>query len=139
MRPGETVYVNASSRSAASSGATSQWWERNLSATLPERAIRRLEHRGITVYVSGLSNGLAIEEKPETGERLIKRKTLQINFVRPTDDKRPQITDIVPDDANGPAEKWIYRTVSSVKACEARETTSALNSPTRWSVKRWTM
>ena len=24
-------------------------------------------------------------------------------------------TDIVPDDQNGPAEKWIYRTVSSIK------------------------
>ena len=46
-----------------------------------------------------------------TGEKLIKRKTLQINFLRPTDDNRPQVTDIVPDDANGPAEKWIYRTV----------------------------
>ena len=68
-----------------------------------------------TVYVSGLSNGLAIEDKTDTAERLIKRKTLQINFLRPTDDAKPQITDIVPDDANAPAEKWIYRTVSSVK------------------------
>lgn len=67
-----------------------------------------------SVYVVGLSNGLAVEETP-TGERLIKRKTLQINFLRPTDDNRPQVTDIVPDDANGPAERWIYRTVSSVK------------------------
>jgi hypothetical protein len=67
-----------------------------------------------TVYVLGLSSGLAIEETP-TGEKLIKRKTLQINFLRPTDDNRPQIGDIVPDDVNGPAERWIYRTVSSVK------------------------
>jgi hypothetical protein len=67
-----------------------------------------------TVYITGLSNGLAVEETP-TGERLIKRKTLQINFLRPTDDKRPQVTDIVPDDQNGPAERWIYRTVSSIK------------------------
>lgn len=66
------------------------------------------------IYVSGLSNGLAIEETP-TGERLIKRKTLQINFLRPTDDKRPQVGDIIPDDLNGPAERWIYRTASSVK------------------------
>ncbi len=67
-----------------------------------------------SIYVVGLSNGLAVEETA-TGERLIKRKTLQINFVRPTDDNRPQITDIVPDDSNGPAEKWIYRTVSTFK------------------------
>lgn len=67
-----------------------------------------------SVYVTGLSNGLAVEETP-TGEKLIKRKTLQINFLRPTDDNRPQIGDIVPDDQNGPAERWIYRTVSSVK------------------------
>jgi len=67
-----------------------------------------------TIYVTGLSNGLAVEETA-TGEKLIKRKTLQINFLRPTDDNRPLITDIVPDDLNGPAERWIYRTVSSVK------------------------
>lgn len=66
------------------------------------------------VYITGLSNGLAVEETP-TGEKLIKRKTLQINFLRPTDDKRPQVTDIIPDDINAPAEKWIYRTVSSIK------------------------
>lgn len=66
-----------------------------------------------SVYITGLSNGLAIEEKGT--EKLIKRKTLQINFVRPTDDLRPRITDIVPDDINSPAEKWIYRTVSTVK------------------------
>jgi len=67
-----------------------------------------------SVYVLGLSNGLAVEETP-TGEKLIKRKTLQINFLRPTDDAKPQIADIVPDDQNGPAERWIYRTVSTVK------------------------
>jgi hypothetical protein len=67
-----------------------------------------------TIYVAGLSNGLAVEETA-TGEKLIKRKTLQINFLRPTDDKRPQVGDIIPDDLNAPAEKWIYRTSSSVK------------------------
>lgn len=68
-----------------------------------------------SVYVSGLSNGLATEEL-KTGEKLIKRKTLQINFIRPTDDNRPQVVDIRPDDANGPAEQWIYRTTSVAKA-----------------------
>jgi hypothetical protein len=68
-----------------------------------------------SVYVTGLSNGLATEEL-RTGEKLIKRKTLQINFVRPTDDNRPLATDIRPDDALGPAEAWIYRTTSVAKS-----------------------
>jgi hypothetical protein len=68
-----------------------------------------------SVYIVGLSNGLATEEL-RTGEKLIKRKTLQINFVRPTDDNRPQITDIRPDDSVGPAEQWIYRTTSVAKS-----------------------
>jgi hypothetical protein len=68
-----------------------------------------------SVYIVGLSNGLATEEL-RTGEKLIKRKTLQINFTRPTDDNRPQVTDIRPDDAIGPAEQWIYRTTSVAKA-----------------------
>jgi hypothetical protein len=68
-----------------------------------------------SVYISGLSNGQAREEL-KTGEILIKRKTLQINFVRPTDDNNPVITDIRPDDTNGPAEQWIYRTSSVAKA-----------------------
>jgi hypothetical protein len=67
-----------------------------------------------SVYISGLSNGLATEEL-RTGEKLIKRKTLQINFIRPTDDNKPVITDIRPDDTNGPAEQWIYRTTSVAK------------------------
>ncbi len=71
-----------------------------------------------SVYISGLSNGLAKEEMRATGETLIKRKTLQINFIRPTDDNKPLITDIRPDDANGPAEQWIYRTASLTKALE---------------------
>ena len=67
-----------------------------------------------SVYISGLSNGLPPEQLP-TGELLIRRKPLQINFVRPPDDNRPEITDIRPDEANGPAHKWIYRTSSKVK------------------------
>ena len=55
-----------------------------------------------------------------TGEKLIKRKTLQINFIRPTDDNNQKVTDIRPDDANGPAEQWIYRTTSVAKAIGGR-------------------
>ncbi len=65
-----------------------------------------------SVYITGLSNGLATEEL-KTGEKLIKRKTLQIKFIRPTDDNRPQITDIRPDDSAGPPEEWIYRTAGT--------------------------
>ena len=68
-----------------------------------------------SVYITGLSNGQAREEL-KTGEILIKRKTLQINFVRPTDDNRPVVTDIRPDDANGPAEQWVYRRSSVAPA-----------------------
>lgn len=67
-----------------------------------------------SVYVTGLSNGLATEPT-KGGEVLIKRKTLQLNFIRPTDDNRPDITDIRPDDATGPAEQWIYRTASKIR------------------------
>ena len=68
-----------------------------------------------SVYVVGLSNGQATEEL-RTGEKLIKRKTLQINFIRPTDDNKPIVTDIRPDDTNGPAEQWVYRTTSVARA-----------------------
>jgi hypothetical protein len=67
-----------------------------------------------SVYITGLSNGLAVEEMP-TGERIIKRKTLQINFVRPTDDQRQRTGDIIPDEAGGPAEQWIYRSASVIR------------------------
>jgi hypothetical protein len=46
---------------------------------------------------------------------LIKRKTLKIDFLRPTDDNKPEINDIRPDESNGPAETWIYRTTGELK------------------------
>ncbi len=67
----------------------------------------------LTVYVTGLSNGLAVEESA-SGERIIKRKTLQINFVRPTDDARQRTGDIIPDESAGPAENWIYRSATII-------------------------
>ena len=72
-----------------------------------------------SVYITGLSNGLATEEKkvPPADKvvTLIKRKTLKIDFLRPTDDNKPDIGDIRLDDANGPAETWIYRTTGELK------------------------
>lgn len=67
-----------------------------------------------SVYITGLSNGLAVEESA-TGERIIKRKTLQINFVRPTDDQRQRTGDIIPDETAGPAERWIYRSATIIR------------------------
>lgn len=64
-----------------------------------------------SVYVTGLSNGLARAETD--GGEIISRKTLQLDFSRPTDNARNQITDIRPNDNNGlGAEKWIYRPAS---------------------------
>jgi hypothetical protein len=75
-----------------------------------------------SVYVTGLSNGLATEQqKVPPGDEvitLIKRKTLKIDFLRPTDDNRPEITDIRPDEADGPAETWIYRRTGELKKRE---------------------
>jgi hypothetical protein len=71
-----------------------------------------------SIYITGLSNGLSIEEAANN-DKLIKRKTLQINFLRPTDDSKPQLGDIISDDINSPAERWIYRTVSAIKPTAA--------------------
>jgi hypothetical protein len=73
-----------------------------------------------SVYITGLSNGVATEQTKPAGPNndvvtLIKRKTLRIDFIRPTDDNNPGITDIKVDDSNGPAETWIYRTTTQIK------------------------
>jgi len=72
------------------------------------------------VYVTGLSNGVAVEQvkPPQPADpvvTLIKRKALRLDFVRPTDDTRPEVTDIRPDDANGPSETWVYRVSTQLK------------------------
>ena len=46
---------------------------------------------------------------------LVKKKTLRINFIRPTDDTKQQIIDIQPDEESGAAETWIYRTSTTLK------------------------
>ena len=78
---------------------------------MAERAPRAAQ---FSIYVTGLSNGVATEQSapvPPKGEiiTLIKRKTLRLDFIRPTDDNRPEPTDIRPDSANGPSETWLYR------------------------------
>ena len=67
-----------------------------------------------SVYITGLSNGLARADT-EGGE-IISRKTLQLDFQRPTDNQRNGVNDIRPNDNNGlGAEKWVYRPASMRK------------------------
>lgn len=69
-----------------------------------------------SVYVLGLSNGVARMET-EGGTDVVSRKTLQIDFTRPTDDRRNLSTDIRPNDNSGlGAERWVYRPVAIRKA-----------------------
>ncbi len=70
--------------------------------------------------MTGLSNGVAVEQsKPIPPDNaivtLVKKKTLRIDFIRPTDDAKQQIGDIQPDDDPGPAENWVYRTSTTLK------------------------
>lgn len=62
-----------------------------------------------SVYVTGLSNGISATEQPGGGEA-VTRKTLQLDFVRPTDAARQTLGDIRPNENGGlGAYKWIYR------------------------------
>jgi hypothetical protein len=71
-----------------------------------------------SVYIGGLSNGL-IESESADGSKVVRRKSLQLDFVKPTDNRNVRIDDIKPDDNNGlGGEKWYYRT-SSVKKVDA--------------------
>ncbi|MCZ2342923.1 MAG: hypothetical protein LC104_14210 [Bacteroidales bacterium] len=65
-----------------------------------------------SVYVSGLSNGLA-RARTDVNQERISRKALQIDFVRPTDNARAGVDDIRESDNGGlGAVKWIYRPTS---------------------------
>ncbi len=64
-----------------------------------------------SVYVGGLSNGLTVTESDDKTET-ISKKTLRIDFFRPTDNVRPKADDIKVNDNNGlGAEQWIYRAI----------------------------
>lgn len=84
---------------------------------MAERAPRVAQ---FSIFVSGLSNGVATQQAaPGAAEAqavppLVTRKTLRLDFIRPTDDNRPEPTDIRPDLANGPAETWVYRASGTV-------------------------
>lgn len=66
-----------------------------------------------SVFITGLSNGLATEEKKD-GKKYIMEKSLRIDFLRPTDDANPNPTDIKLDMSNNQPETWFYRTVRPV-------------------------
>lgn len=63
-----------------------------------------------TVFVTGLSDGITVEQSPGGGET-VRRKTLQVDFVKPTDERSPaRMNDIRPNPNGGlGAAKWIYR------------------------------
>ncbi len=68
-----------------------------------------------SIYVGGLSNGI-YEETAADGTVIVKRKTLQLDFFKPTDDANPRIDDIKVDDNKGlGGENWIYRASSTRK------------------------
>ena len=83
---------------------------------VPERAGKTNQ---FSVYVSGLSDGLIAEPAPSGGQ-IVKIKTLQLDFFKPTDTIKPGIDDIRAEDNNGlGGEKWIYRAASLRKAAGA--------------------
>ena len=72
-----------------------------------------------SVYASGLSDGLVAEKQPD-GAKLIKVKTLQLDFQKPTDDVSPGIDDIKRENNGGlGGERWIYRAVEMKKPAVA--------------------
>jgi hypothetical protein len=87
-------------------------------AIWPDVAEKSARTNRFSVYVTGLSNGISRADTDDGGS-IISRKTLQIDFVRPTDHTRHEHDDIVPNDNNGlGAEKWIYREVGKRKAAK---------------------
>lgn len=72
-----------------------------------------------SIYVTGLSNGLAVQQAAD-GTETVSRKTLQLDFVKPTDNANPAMTDIQPNDNNGRGSaKWIYRVVPAARKPDA--------------------
>jgi hypothetical protein len=77
---------------------------------------RAADTNRFSVYVSGLSDGL-IAEPLQDGGKLIKTKTLQLDFFKPTDAVNPRVGAIKIEDNGGlGGERWIYRAASKRKA-----------------------
>jgi len=74
-----------------------------------------------SIYVSGLSNGLAVSESDKAAET-ISRKTLQLDFLLPTDKAQRKRDSVKVNENNGlGAEKWVYRVIPARKPAAAPE------------------
>jgi hypothetical protein len=83
---------------------------------VPERAART---NRFSVYVFGLSNGVVKVETADGGE-VVRRKTLRLDFFKPTDDVNPQAGDIQIETNRGlGGEKWDYVASSKRKPAAA--------------------
>lgn len=72
-----------------------------------------------SVFVGGLSNGVAVSEA-DGGRETVTKKTLQLDFFRPTDNARPGQNDIRPNDNGGLGEwTWVYRAAPARKPADA--------------------
>lgn len=73
-----------------------------------------------SVFVGGLSNGVAVSES-DGGRETVTQKTLQLDFFRPTDNVRPGQNDIRPNDNGGLGEwTWVYRAAPASKPTAAQ-------------------
>jgi hypothetical protein len=73
-----------------------------------------------SVFVGGLSNGVAVSES-DGGAETVTQKTLQLDFFRPTDNARPGQSDIRPNDNGGLGEwTWVYRAAPARKPAAAQ-------------------
>lgn len=62
-----------------------------------------------TIYVSGLTDGLSTKET-DAGKLIVSKKTLQLDFRRPTDSVKSKSNDIkINDNAGLGSERWDYR------------------------------
>ena len=76
-----------------------------------------------SVYVSGLSNGVATVERANDKTLYVKRKVLRLDFFKPTNDTNPGVGDIRIEDNGGlGGEKWEYRFSSIRKPATAAPT-----------------
>ncbi len=73
---------------------------------VPEKAP---DVNNFTIYVSGLTNGLSTKET-DAGKLIVSKKTLQLDFKRPTDSVNNRSSDIkINDNAGLGSERWDYR------------------------------
>ena len=77
-------------------------------AVWPDVAEKAPTVNNFSIYVTGLSDGSSTSVRD--GVESVTRKTLQLDFIRPTDTTRQTLGDIRPNDNGGlGAYKWIYR------------------------------